>query len=77
MPQGATFQTSYSRYFKFSCIGFNLASFGNLSKTFKTTLTDFWLFRKNVVFLAYAVYKKSYSKIFRPFMFLFDLISEF
>ena len=77
MPQGATFQTSDSRYFKFSCIDFNLDSFENLSKTFKTTLTDFWLFGKNVLSSAYAVYKKSSSKIFRPLIFLFELISEF
>ena len=51
----------------FDVLGFNPDPFENLPKTFKTSITNFWFFKKSIVSPAYAVYKNSYSNIFRPF----------
>ena len=45
-----------------------------MSNRFMTSVNDSLSFRKKVVSSAYAVYKKIWLKILRPFMFLFSLI---
>ena len=78
MPQSATlssFRPSILAISYFDVLGFNGYTFESLSKTFKTSVTEFCLFRKNVVSSVYAAYQNWYSKIFRPFIFLFDLIT--
>ena len=69
------FQTFNSCHSHFEVLGFNTDTFENLSKTFKTSITDFWFFRENIESLAYAVYINSYLKIFRPFILLLDLVT--
>ena len=76
-----SFQTSYSCFplshilfpiSYFEVLGFSPYIFENLSKTFTTSLTDFF-FLENSGIIAYAVYKNSCWNIFRLFIFLFDL----
>ena len=72
MPRSATltpFRPPTPPISHFDVLSFNVDTFENLSKTFKTFITDFWVFRKHVVSSACAVYKNSYSKIFRPYIF--------
>ena len=57
MPQSATltsFRSPIPAISHFDVLGFNTDTFENLSKT---SITDSWFFRKNVVSSVYAVYK--------------------
>ena len=73
MPQNAMltpFRPPIPTNSHFDVLSFNPDTFENLSKTFKTSIPDFWFFRKDVVSSANALHKNSYLKMFK-FLYLF------
>ena len=66
MPQSATptsVRAPIPAFPYFDLFGFRLDFLKNLSKTFKISITDICLMTRKVVSSAYAVHKKSCSKI--------------
>ena len=78
MPQSATFtffRTPMPAISDLSRFGFSPLTIENKFRLPNTLFAEIKPFKKKVVSSAYAVYRKSWSKIFRLLISLFDLIN--